>query len=391
MKVVPSLVLSLVVGQVFLSPIPSDAQEPRRATRLGNPATRFAPPLVTTEDLRALFRNERLKPDIASILDQWGWTGNLDDLLQAAATHEVADVALPIGYRMPFMSSRDQGRPVCLRNLIWAGKEPAPAFTFDFSSNGRRYRCVTPKACSNFFLVDLGSDARPGLTVDCSVPARMLSGRPAKVCITVRNTGNVLEPKATVLLPIPEGGSVTRMTEGGVATDTTVTWEVLDLAPNTTKQVCAFLSVRELGPFSLNPTVGSASVVPVASACETTVIGIAAILLEVVDVEDPVEVGNQVTYVIKVTNQGSADGTRIRLVCKLPDGQEFVSGSGTTEVRAEAGSVTMEAISVLAPKNAAEWRVVVKALRAGDARFKAELSSDQFERPITEEESTQQY
>ena len=34
---------------------------------------------------------------------------------------------------------------------------------------------------------------------------------------------------------------------------------------------------------------------------------------------------------------------------------------------------------------------MVKALKVDDARFKVDLRSDQFERPIREDESTQQY
>jgi hypothetical protein len=37
------------------------------------------------------------------------------------------------------------------------------------------------------------------------------------------------------------------------------------------------------------------------------------------------------------------------------------------------------------------WQVVVKAAHADDARFGVELRSDQFKRPVTETEATQQY
>lgn len=249
------------------------------ATRLGNPATRFAPPLNTVEDLRLLFRNERLKPDMASILEQAGWQGSLDDLLRAAATAEIADANIPVGTTMPFMASREDGKPVCLHKVLWMGKEPAPAYAFDFSSNKRRYRCVTPKACSNFFVEDFGA----------------------------------------IKFVIP------------------------------------------------------------------------AILLEVVDLEDPVEVGKEVTYVIKVTNQGTTSGTNIRIVCTLPACQSFVSGTGATTVQAQDNTVTMAALPTLAPKAVASWRVVVKATQAADARIKVGLSSDQIQQPVVHHEATQQY
>jgi hypothetical protein len=79
------------------------------------------------------------------------------------------------------------------------------------------------------------------------------------------------------------------------------------------------------------------------------------------------------------------------MVCTLPASQEFVSGTGVTTVKAEARTITMEPLPALASKAVASWRVIVKVLEADDARFKVELRSDQFERPIHEDESTRQY
>jgi uncharacterized repeat protein (TIGR01451 family) len=370
---------------------PAVHAEQHRATILGHPATRFAPPLATPEDLRDRFRDAKLRPDIASILAQWGWTGNLDDLHRAAVSAEIADIRIPVGSTMPFMSSRENGRPICLRNVLWAGREPAPAYAFEFNSRGRHYRCVTPKACSNFFVVDLGPEPRSSLALACTAPAEVLAGRPLEVCLTVRNTGNVAETNIAVALPIPFGAAVARTTGAGVSSEGQVTWQVRSLAPGTAEKLCVFIGIREPGVVALNATASGSKAKPVQSACSTTVQGIPAILLELADLEDPIEVGHEVTYEIRVTNQGSAPGTNIRLVCTLPPSEAFVSGTGATPLEAKEGVITTELLPQLAPKAAATWRVVVKALRADDARFKLQLTSDQFQRAIDEQESTELY
>ena len=489
------ILFGFVVGWVLLFAARAEAQL-HRATRLGHPATRFAPPLVTSEDLRARFRDEKLKPDIAEILRQWGWKGKVEDLHRAALSAEITELKLPVGTRMPFMSSRENGKPITLRDVLWAGQEPVGAYAFTFSSNGRRYRCVTPKPCSNFFLEDLGPEppriqliktapeeaslcapfemkltvrnsgsvaatqvrvvdalpaglettdhqtklsleagtlqlgasrdfrfqvmaasvgnyvntaratcagggnaeatARtivraPTLNLECAAPAEVLAPRPAEVCLTVRNSGDAPEPKTTLTLPIPQGAILASSTEGGVSSTDQVTWEIPNLAPGASRKVCARFILRQPGSLSFTPTARGSCAQPVESSCATRVAGVAAILLEVVDLEDPVEVNHEVTYVIKVTNQGSSSGTNIRLVCQLPFSQEFVSGTGPTAVQAQDGQITLEPLSTLDPKEVASWRVVVKALKVDDARFKVELRSDQFERPIREDESTQQY
>lgn len=51
----------------------------------------------------------------------------------------------------------------------------------------------------------------------------------------------------------------------------------------------------------------------------------------------------------------------------------------------------MEQALTLAPRVALEWDVVVKAKSPANARFRAEITSDQFEKPISEYEANQQY
>jgi uncharacterized repeat protein (TIGR01451 family) len=121
----------------------------------------------------------------------------------------------------------------------------------------------------------------------------------------------------------------------------------------------------------------------VASACATKVVGIAAILLEVIDLEDPIQVGKEVTYEIRVTNQGSATGSNIRLVCTLPASQQFVSGDGASAVKVNGQTVTMDALPSLEAKGLATWKLVVKAVAEDDARFLVELNSDQFARHLS--------
>lgn len=362
-----------------------------RATRLGNPATRFAPPVATAEELRARLLDLQLRPDIASILRQWGWDGDLEDFFRAAATAEIRETEIPVGTALPFMSSRKNGRPVCLRDVLWAGEAPAPAFAFDFVSKGRQYRCVTPKACSNFLLEDVGPEPKSVLTVDCVAPAEVLVGRPVEVCLTVRQTGNVTEPKTTVSVALPEGGRAKQMSAGGVLQAGRISWEVAGLVPGVPYRRCVILETKELGVMSFTAIAAGSGGQTAQSECGTKVLGIPAILLEVVDLEDPVEVGHEVTYEVRVTNQGSAPGTNVRLIAALPPSQTFVSGSGDTAVETQGQTVRVAALPVLAPKATATWRWVVKAVGAADARLRVELTSDQFEMPITEEESTRQY
>ncbi len=378
------LAIGLWLALLFTGP--ATAQQ-HRAVRLGHPATRFAPTLTQPEQLRALFADEKLKADVAEILRQAEWKGNVEDLRRAAAIAPITELSLPVGTRMPYMSSRKDGQPIALMDVLWDGKEPVSAYAFDFVSNGRQYRCITPKPCSNFYTVDLGP-ALPKLTLGCNAPGQIVAGRPFDVCLTVTNLGTATEPTTTLRLPIPAEAISTSTTDEGDSTTSSIVWSITNLQPQTAKQVCATLKSPQPALLALTAaaqgTLGDAA----ATRCETRVFGIPAILLETADLEDPIDVGKEVVYEIKVTNQGSAPGTNLKVTCTLPESEEFVSGTGASPVQAQDRTVTMDTLPVLEPKAQAVWHVTVKALKADDARFKVFISTDQFQQPIQKDEST---
>jgi hypothetical protein len=191
-KFVAMLAPALALGVLAVS---AEAQQ-HRATRLGNPATRFAKPMKKADDLRVLLRSDKMKADVAAILNEVGWKGNHEDVDRAAATAEISEVKVPTGARLPFMASRKNRKPHALVDVLWAGKKPIDAFAFEFSSNCVRYRLVTPKICSNFWIEDLGKDTAdpkcappppPPPVVSVSGASETCVTQPVEYAVTVTN------------------------------------------------------------------------------------------------------------------------------------------------------------------------------------------------------------
>jgi hypothetical protein len=175
---------AVVVSAAALAFLTTSVQaQQHRATRLGNPATRFSRPLKKPDDVRLLIRGEKTKADVAAILAEVGWKGSMEDLDRAAASADITVVDVPSGTRLPFMASRKNRKPHVLEDVLWAGRRPIRAFTFDFSSNCRRYRFQVPHACGNFWIEDLGADTSDPKCAPAPPPP-VVSVRAPDACVT---------------------------------------------------------------------------------------------------------------------------------------------------------------------------------------------------------------
>ena len=115
-----------------------------------------------------------------------------------------------------------------------------------------------------------------------------------------------------------------------------------------------------------------------------------------IDINDPIEVGGEEVYKIKVTNQGSLKGRDVTITVKLEAAQEYTSSepSSATTVRKiskDRRVIEFKPLPELAAKAEAVWTLKVRALRAGDVRFTASMTSATLTRPVQENESTNQY
>ena len=106
------------------------------------------------------------------------------------------------------------------------------------------------------------------------------------------------------------------------------------------------------------------------------------------DKEDPVRVGTNELYTIAVLNQGESEDRNIKVVCRLPDGLQYVDSGGPTKGTAKGQAVTFGPIKRLGPKEQATWTVTAKAVKAGDVRTRVELTSDYLTNPVYVTEPT---
>jgi uncharacterized repeat protein (TIGR01451 family) len=147
----------------------------------------------------------------------------------------------------------------------------------------------------------------------------------------------------------------------------------------------------EIGEHTLRYTCTAEPGLSVEGEQPIVVEGIAAILFQVVDVEDPIELGGETTYEIRVVNQGSKAATDVSLEATVPPGLQAVAAEGPVPYRIDRNRVIFDPLPRLAPKADTTYRVRVQGLQPGDQRLSVQLWTAEMDTPVTKEESTRVY
>ena len=230
----------------------------------------------------------------------------------------------------------------------------------------------------------------PKLAVDVASPQKRFVGRNATYSVTVTNKGDAAARDTVLTGSVPPGAKVVAASDQAAAANGRISWKLGTIKPGAARKVSMTLKMDRQG--AARTIMNATAYCSKAGGQSVTIVkGIPAILLECVDLEDPIEVGAKETYLITVTNQGSAVGTNIVIQCTLPDEQVFVSATGPTKETVKGKVVTFTPLKSLAPKAKAEYRVLTRGVKTGDVRFKVSLKSDQMTTPAGETESTNIY
>ena len=252
----------------------------------------------------------------------------------------------------------------------------------------------------------------PMLVVKQTGPAKCLVRAEPTYTIELSNPGTATTDPVLLQSVLPEGFEwINQASDGGSCNGRTATWRLpalpagsnrtvtmkLRASAATDPQGSALRTVAQAGPANIAPAGGPAPVRPgrgLEAKAETTIVaeGVAAIRFEVVGLENPVSVGKEVTYEIRVLNSGTGPCTNVQLAAGLADSTEFVGATtGTNQtgaVKATGQQLTFDALPTLGVKGEMVYRVRVKGNAAGDLRFRVQLSCDQLKTPIVKEEST---
>lgn len=227
------------------------------------------------------------------------------------------------------------------------------------------------------------------LAITCNAREQQYLGRPFEVCFTLTNGGDAAAAGTVVTMPIPNGATFASATAGGKVAGGNVVWELGSVAANAKQDLCATFTATTAGVYRFTAVAKGTCAKQVTTTCETRTIGVSALLLEKADDPDPIQIGENIKYTVKVTNQGTAEDTNVKVVVQFPEEITPVSASNGGVVSGK--TVTFPAFQRLAPRQAFEYTIIAKGAKVGDARVTFIRTSDGIPAPTTAEESTRVY
>jgi len=233
----------------------------------------------------------------------------------------------------------------------------------------------------------------PKLDVAVEGPKRRYLEREAVYTLSVSNPGTAPAHQVEMVAELPPGLKFVAANHNAhyEEDNRTVHWLLDELPVKETAPVQLTAMPVESGEHTLRCHSSDDSGATGEAEQAVYIEGIAAIFFEVVDVDDPIEVGGQTTYEIRVVNQGSKTATNVRVAVLLPPQMRVVAAEGPARHTVEPGRVLFEALPRLAPKVDTTYHVRVQGLQAGDQRVRVQVVTDELQTPVTKEESTRVY
>jgi uncharacterized repeat protein (TIGR01451 family) len=233
----------------------------------------------------------------------------------------------------------------------------------------------------------------PALQVAVVGPRRRFLERKAQFTLAINNPGTAAAAGVEIRAILPEGFDFVQADSQGSynPADRSIRWMLDELPAQRGGEVGMTLMPTQQGELVLNIVATAERDLAAQAQHQTSVEGVAAPMFTVVDRADPIGLGEETRYEIRLVNEGTKASSNLRLAVELPPELELVGIDGPGEHRQQQGRLLFEPLGHLAPKAESVYHIRVRGVRPGDARFRVQLITDEMSTPVTKEESTRVY
>jgi uncharacterized repeat protein (TIGR01451 family) len=233
----------------------------------------------------------------------------------------------------------------------------------------------------------------PQLDVAVKGPAKRYLERLATYNIALLNAGTAPARNVELVSYLPKGLKFVSANNQGRydAPNHAVYWSLEELPAGAKGDVQVTAEPVEVGEQKLR--VEGRADLGLAKVLEQVVLveGLAELFYTVTDSADPIEVGADTIYQIRVINQGSKVDTNVQVAVDLPDELQPMAGEGPVRYEIQGQQVVFEPLARLGPQEEATFKVQVRGAAAGDHKAKVILTSDETRTEVSKEEGTRVY
>ncbi len=229
----------------------------------------------------------------------------------------------------------------------------------------------------------------PAVDIQKTGPAELTQGTNGTYTITVRNTGEATLTNVTVTDQIPVGMSYVSSSPVGTQADNQVSWGLGSLSSGQQRTISLTLKGETVGTWTNSASVTCDEGVTDTDSATTEIVPAAGgMTFYSYDTDDPVVVGDNTTYVVKVINQGQIILHDVQIANTIPDEMSFVSISGPSSYSFDGQTVTFSPVATIAPGETLTYNITVQADTPGAVINSTTLTYAEFGFPLTTQEPT---
>ena len=233
----------------------------------------------------------------------------------------------------------------------------------------------------------------PKLTTSSEGPTRRYIRRKVTHTFTVGNEGTAAATNLRLIARLPSGLRFVDANNRGRYDRNThsIVWQMRDLAAGGTGDVEIVTTPVEGGEqpikFEAEADLDQRS----ETVQKLDVEHLIDVFFDIDDVVDPIEVGAETRYKIRMVNQGTENAANVQLQVDFPTGLQPTEVEGDLRNQIRGQQILFEPISSLRPGEELNITVVATGRSPGDHRIVVNMKADGRDTPVSKEETTRVY
>ena len=233
----------------------------------------------------------------------------------------------------------------------------------------------------------------PSLVATGEGPKRRFLKRDATHRFAIRNNGTAPATNVELVCRLPSGLRFVDTNNRGKYDENShsVYWSLAELGVGLVANVEITTKPTEPGNQDLKLEVVSDLNQSANAVCKLNVEHLVDVFFDIDDMVDPIEIGSETSYRLRIVNQGTKTATNVQLQVDFPQGIQptAVEGNITSNIRGQ--QIAFSPITSLNPGDSIEITIRGKGITAGDHRVSVNVIADGREVNVSKQESTRVY